>query len=245
MLARLAVALFALTLALPGSASTVLAQDEPLRMRYAGELLDAEFRPFSGVFPMTFKLVPPGRTEPLWTVSRFVAVEAGMYSLTLGRDVPLPASAEGQRMTLIVEIGSAGEVARHDLLVERETVVPPPTESATIRRIPIADLAGRAVFADEVTRATDGDSVGGMTARDFERYEDLRERIDELEAELVEGRGVTIGADRTTIQRIGGEGGMPYHTECPPGYVVTGARGGGGNLVDGFRGVCSQLVTSP
>lgn len=239
------VALVSLVLLLVLPVASASAQDEPLRMRYTGELLDADFRPFSGVFPMTFKLLPRDRNEPLWTSTRFVAVEGGMYSLTLGRDVPLPADAEGQSMILVVEIGSAGEVARHQLTVEREAVVPPPTESATIHRIPIADLAGRAVFADEATRADDGQRIGGMTARDFARYEDLRERIAELETELREGRGVTIGADRATIQRIGGEGGMPYHTECPPGYVVTGGRGGGGNLVDGFRGVCSQLVSTP
>lgn len=225
-------------------AAPALAQDgdeELMRVRYEGELLDEDNRPITGIFPLTFNLYRSAGSEtPVWTEQQFVAVQEGLYLVYLGRNDGIPASWAGEERVLEVALGDLGAISQQTLLLTAwtpEMAAPLPS----IRSVGFVELAGQAIHADEAERARNCRTLSGEVASALDHYEEMRQQLDEVRARVDRPAGSRIGTETTVIQRIGGAGGNRYERNCPPGFVMTGARGGAGNLIDGFRIICTQL----
>ncbi|MBU6160113.1 MAG: hypothetical protein KGO50_03260 [Myxococcales bacterium] len=218
-------------------------QTTVIEVEYRGEMIDADGHPISGTFPLTFQLfTTPDGTEPVWTEQRFVTVDQGGYRIRLGRATPLPANLAGQAMTLAIVLGSSGEIARYPFTPAPWSAAPDPLQTARIERITFAELAGRAVRADRALFAQDCRTLGGRTIDQLDRSPDLAERIEELRTQLRDEGGAQIGSDYQYAEIVGhATNGNRYDVVCPAGYVITGARGGAGNLVDGLQMVCTQI----
>jgi hypothetical protein len=209
---------------------------------YEGELLDDLNRPISGVFPLTLSLYrSDAATEPVWVEVQHVAVLEGRYQIYLGRTRGVPAVWEGQTRVLSIELGDAGEIARHPIVLaawdpaERD---PAPQ----VRGVGVTELAGRAVSAERATYAQDCRALSGRTAQELDRFDALQTRINELRSALNQAGSQRVGRETVTQSRIGEAGGNPYQRTCPPGFVATGIRGGHGRVVDGYRLVCTELL---
>ena len=218
-------------------------QTTVIEVEYRGEMIDADGQPISGVFPLTFQLLETADSaEPVWTEQRFVTVEQGGYRIRLGRATPIPAQYAGQSMTLVIVLGAAGEIARYPFTPTPWSAAPDPLQTARIERITFAELAGRAVRADRALFAQDCRTLSGRTVDAIDRSPDLAERIEELRSQLRDEGGAQIGSDYQYAELVGHPtNGNRYDLVCPAGYVITGARGGAGNLVDGFQLVCTQI----
>lgn len=209
---------------------------------YTGELIDEAGVPISGVFPLEFSLFEAeGSRTAFWTESRHVAVYEGAYEVDLGTLSPIPGDRVGSDAFIAVSIGDIGEVTRHGItLTPRAT---PQTRDEVIAELDItfADLAERSLFAVEATSAGDCRRVGGKTLEELDRYDEVLTEMASLRDRLDEVTGARLGSRTTTLERIGGAGGNPYSRTCPPGHVVTGARGGAGALIDSIEFICSPL----
>jgi len=239
----------ALFLTLPAAA-----QDAFL-VEYTGELIDDTARPLAGVFSLDFKLFAEDDEDPVWESTRFIAVSEGEYTVRLGTEVPLDRDWEGEELAVAVYFGG-GELTRATqamtaVVVESEpepeaVPVRPTIEVAgggSVTEVTFAQLADRALVAEEAEHAGDAESIQGHTWDDIdERIDDVVERLAEHQADP-EGHGrVRVGlGSQTVLQRVGGEGGVRYTRMCPAGYVVVGIRGGAGGFVDSMELVCAQL----
>lgn len=234
----IAAALAVCTLALPRLAA---AQDG-VQMAYRGEIIDDAGAPISGVFPLTFQFYRRAdATESRWTEAHFVSVYEGVYDVTLGADAPIPAELIGQEVFVAVEVGTIGEFTRHPITV---TPTPAPqTREQVIAELDVtyADVADRALFAVEADRARDCARLGGKTLEELDRYDEVLEELVTVRDRLDDVSGAQLGSRTTTLERIGGAGGNAYSRSCPPGHVVTGARGGSGALIDSIELICSPL----
>ena len=213
-----------------------------VRIAYRGEIIDDGGVPISGVFPLTFKLYRSegGRTG-FWEEAHFVSVYEGVYDVVLGNTTPIPAEHVGTDVFIAVEVGDIGEFTRHSI-----TIVPltaPQTREEVIAELDItfADVADRSLFAVEATTADDCTRLGGKTLEELDRYDELLGEMAELRDRLDDVSGAQLGSRTTTLERIGGSGGNSYSRTCPPGHVVTGARGGAGALIDSIELICSPL----
>jgi hypothetical protein len=101
-----------------------------------------------------------------------------------------------------------------------------------------ADTAGYAVEADH---AKNSDRLSNLT---------LDEVVKRAADEAGGGSGgggaaggkLRIGASKRYGGRIGGSGGTAeYNESCPKGFVMTGIRGGFGNMIDSVQIICSPL----
>lgn len=215
------------------------AQSPTMRVAFRGELVDEESRPISGVFPLTFKLYRSATSEaPVWEERQYVAVFDGMYEVHLGRTEGIPSGWQGEERVL--------EVAIEDVVVGSQTLmlhrwVPHDQRGPTIRYERLVELAGTGVAADEAQFARDCRTLEGQPVAAVDHYGELRSELDELRERLNGPAGNRIGTETVVLSRIGGEGGIEYEYNCPPGFVMTGARGGAGQVIDGFRIICTQL----
>jgi hypothetical protein len=215
---------------------------------YGGRLVDANGRPVTGIFPLTFNLYGDAKTKrPAWSDSAFVAVDNGIYAVELGRKKALPAKLDLAKAEIgIAMTGKKKEIVREAL---EGTPAVTPDAPVVLNPTPVAgggvkpsagsqqtyaDLAG---YAYEAERARVADRIGGMTETD------LREL-----AKSAAGAGaaptaakVRIGDEKRFTESAGGSDGRPYSISCPPGFVVTGIRGGAGALVDSVALICSPL----
>lgn len=209
---------------------------------YTGELLDPDLRPISGVFPITFVLQRGADDgSDLWNETRYVAVDEGMYTVVLGRQTAIPQALAGDRLWLSVRIGG-GEVAGQPFAPSPWVPDITPADQATIARTSFVDLAGHALHAERAGYARDCRTLGGTSVSQLDRYREMMSRVDMIRDDIDDASRVVVGLDRRTLSPTGGTGGRPYETVCPPGYVVTGARGYEGNVLDGVQFVCSQLL---
>jgi hypothetical protein len=210
-----------------------------IRVAFAGELLDESNRPLSGVFPLRFSLYRSAASEaPVWSELQHVAVFEGAYEVTLGRVERMPAAWEGERRVLEIAVDGAGVIASQTIALVPwvpEQDLPGPT----IRHERYVDLAGTAIAADQAAVAENCRTLGGTPAATLDRYEELQDRLDEVRARIDRPSANRIGSESVTIGNIGGTSGVPYERNCPPGYVMTGARGGSGQLIDGIRIICT------
>lgn len=210
-----------------------------MRVAFVGELLDDANRPISGIFPLEFRLYRNGEAEtPVWTEQQHVAVYEGMYEVHLGRVNGIPAEWVGQERVVEVALGDVA-LSRQPLLLARWN--PEGAGAPTIRHERTVDLAGTAISADEAGFAHNCRTLGGQNLASLDHYAELRDQLDELRERIDRPAGNRIGTEVVTLPRIGGEDGFAYEYRCPPGFVMTGARGGDGQLIDGFRIICTQL----
>lgn len=208
---------------------------------YDGELIDGSNMPVSGVFPLRFVLYPDAEsTEPLWTEETWVAVAGGMYHVTLGRVTAIPATLDGQELSLAVQTRDGSTITRHNLRVFYERI-DGGGASATIRYTAFADLAALALNADRASHAENCARLSGRTLAQFDQSDDIERRVNDLEQALT-STASRLGSETITLPAFGGDGnGNPYEVMCPPGFAMTGARGGNGNLVDSVQPICTRL----
>lgn len=211
-------------------------------MPFRGELVDSASTPISGVFPLVFRLYTSAEaTDAVWREERYVAVDTGMYDVLLGGVTPLPTGLAGQTMILAVDIRDGGEVTRFPLTIQP---APGPLSRAELLAtldVTFADLSDQAVLADRARVADDCVTLGGRRLEELDRFEELLTQIADLRREVDAATGPTIGSRTTTLERIGGAGGLAYARSCPPGHVVVGMRGGAGALIDSIELVCAPL----
>lgn len=216
-------------------------EQEVMWVAYEGELLDQNNAPISGVFAMTFELYRSMRaTEPVWVEVQFVAVVEGRYRVFLGRTSGVPKAWEEQERVLAVQLGE-GEIARHDLLL-LAYADPEEVGLPLVQDVGPVELAGQAIEAERAVFANECRALDGRSAEELDRFEQLMERVTAIRQQLDASRTQRVSRDTVAQPRIGGPGGVRYQRTCPPGFVMTGARGGTGNLVDGFRVVCTELL---
>jgi hypothetical protein len=239
-------------LVLATSSAPAAAEEQPdaatSRLVYGGRLVDAEGRPISGIYPLTFQLyTTPGAKRASWQESLHVAVDNGVYAVELGLSRPLP-----KRLAIDkAEIGVALTGKRRELVREplapRATIPPPDPKAPVIVTLEVpnvgarpgkggqsyADLAG---MAYESERAKVAERVGGLGEAEIREL--ARSAAPSGPATAGKAR---IGSERRTTERAGGAEGRPYNLSCPAGYVVTGITGGAGALVDSVSLVCSPL----
>lgn len=224
------------------AAAPANAQDSSFSVAYRGEIIDDAGVPISGVFPLTFKLYrsAEGRSG-FWSEEAFVAVSEGVYDVVLGDTEPIPREHANTTVFIAVEMGEIGEIARHSIVLTPLTG--PRTRDEIIAELDVtfADLADRSLVAFEAETAGDCERLGGKTLSELDRYDEVLEEMAELRDRLDEVSGARLGSRTTTLERIGGSGGNSYSRSCPPGHVVTGARGGAGALIDSIELICSPL----
>jgi hypothetical protein len=242
---RLARAVAALLLLASGP--TLAAEPEPAtRLVYGGRLVDAEGRPISGIFPLTFQLYTArGARKSAWKTSLHVAVDNGVYAVELGADRPLPKALAVEKAEIGVTLtGQRRELVREALgpkatpvKADRAGPVIVTLETPTVGARPgqggksYADLAG---MAYEAERAKVAERVGGLGEAE------IRE-LARSATPAASPSKARLGAEKRTTDRAGGADGRPYSLTCPAGYVVTGITGGAGALVDSVSLVCSPL----
>ncbi|MFT4704456.1 MAG: hypothetical protein ACI81R_002161 [Bradymonadia bacterium] len=219
-----------------------LADDQPMMwVAYEGELLDAQNAPISGVFPLVFSLYRSADSRnPVWVELQWVSIVEGRYDVHLGRTSGVPLAWEGQTRTLAVSLNGGGELTRHDIALnewrdELELL------GARITAAGEVDLAARAITADRAGFARECQTLSGRSANDLNRFAELLARIEEMRGRLNRSGANRIGRETVTLSAIGAGSGRPYQRMCPPGFAMTGIRGGMGQLVDGFRGVCTEI----
>lgn len=216
---------------------------------YRGELVDDRLAPLSGVFELTFEIRRrPQDTRPVWAESHFVSVVEGLYDVDLGHTRTIAEEDRGRELTLTVRMGADIEIAAHPFVVEAR---PPAEESSLpdIERIVFADLSDRALRAERARTADDCRTLDGRTAQELDRSNEILQRVAELQERLRQQQqqqpasrsGPTTGTPTQTLPRIGGAGGSPFDRACPPGHVMTGLRGGAGELIDSIVIVCAPL----
>jgi len=226
------------------------------RLVYGGRLQDAQGRPIGGVFPLTFNFYAAEKGgRATWTESHFVAVDNGVYAVELGSKKPLPKNLKLDRVWLGVALSGGTELAREKLdgasasaaATPAAPATPAPAAPATpttpapatppgptVGAPPAkstgsyAELAG---FAYEAERAKSADAIGGMTAQE----------IKNLAKTVTTPAKPKIGATKRYTEQVGGTGGNPYTLQCPPGYVVTGIKGGAAAYMDSIVLICSPL----
>jgi hypothetical protein len=229
-----------------------------LRVDYGGELIDGSARPLSGVFALRFKLYQSaGANDALWEEHHYVAVVDGEYEVALGSENPLAPELVDRELYVSVEFMDE-ELLREPLVLRRAAAAgqPLPLEGiitdpdGNLTQVTFAQLAERAVVADTAERAHDCERLGGLTAAELDRYDELSRRLAELEERMnresrdpreTRGGGAQVGSSTTVLQRIGGDGGQRYTRMCPAGYVLVGARGGAAQLVDSIEFVCAPI----
>lgn len=232
-----AIIVLAIHMATPVAASEVVAP-------YRGEVIDQESVPISGVFRLTFALYTGERAQrAIWEEAQWVAVHEGMYDVQLGTVTPLPTERLEEELWLGVRLGSSGEITRHRASLQPREPVVDEARMVEIERMSFADIADRALHAERAAFAEDCATLGGRTARELDRYDELRQRIDALARDRGDAgpRGASLGRTTQTLPAIGGRGGQPYDRACPPNHVVTGARGRSGQLIDSMEFICTPL----
>jgi hypothetical protein len=238
---RIIIALLGL-ICVSGVLSPQYVHAQNIEMTYTGELVDGDSRPISGVFHLRFVLYESSDGEtPAWVDERYVAVYDGMYNVALGRYAPLPDSFDERDMTLAVELGAFGEIARFPLKIE--STPPEPTRDEIIANLDItyADLAERAIHAEEAREAGDCLTLGGRRLEELDRFDEILSQIVELRDEVSRATVPRVGARTTTLERVGGAGGIAYVRTCPSNHVVVGMRGGAGNFIDSIELICAPL----
>ncbi len=209
--------------------------------RYTGELADDELKPISGIFKVTFKLFPDlSAPKEIWTEELFVSIVEGRYDVTLGRVVPIGANLDGRQLFLIAAIGEdPGE--RIPFAVRAADVRDDSPSGPIFRGKSFADIADRALVATRAATADNCSTLGGKTAEEIDQSKELNKRVSELRESLREKSSIKLGGQQQVLERVGGAGGNSYQRQCPPGFVVTGFRGGQGQFLDSIEIVCNAI----
>lgn len=231
--------------------------DDPLLVSYGGELIDGDARPLGGVFALEYKLYrAEDASEAIWSEAHYVAVLDGQYEVLLGGTSPLDAEWSGESFFVAVEfLGTEAlreriTLAPHveedpgDVAALPDGTNPIDPSGQNMTEVTFAQLADRALVAQEAEHAADSDRLAGRTLDEIDRSDVVLEALSQhaSDHEMHGGGGSTgIGGSTTVLQRAGGEGGVRYTRMCPSGYVVVGIRGGAGQLVDSVELICAPL----
>lgn len=200
-------------------------------VEYQGKVVDEDNRPVSGIFPMTFKIYERLKSKKaIWSETFWVAVDRGIYKVTLGKKKPLPKRDDLDKLVLAVEIKGVGEVVRE----------PFPASGFQLRPLEqTANKQGSVKYAESA-----GYAVEAGHAKNADRLQNLT--VDDLIRKLVEegfgGMKVQVGKTKKFGNRVGGPGGTAeYNENCPKGYVMTGIKGAAGAYIDSIQIICSPL----
>jgi hypothetical protein len=212
-----------------------------IQSRYTGELADDELKPISGIFKVTFKLYPDlSAPKEIWTEKLFVSIVEGRYDVTLGRVSPIGANLDGRQLFLIAAIGEdPGE--RIPFAVRAADIRDDSPSGPIFRGKSFADIADRALVATRAATADNCSTLGGKTAEEIDQSKELNKRVSELRESLREKSSIKLGGQQQVLERVGGAGGNSYQRQCPPGFVVTGFRGGQGQFLDSIEIVCNAI----
>lgn len=232
------------------------AHGQDLVARYEGELIDDQARPLAGIFALTFKLYPEQEAEEaVWEEHHFLAVVEGGYTVRLGENTLLNPEWSGREMYVAVEFMGQEIVREAQSLTHSPIVEITPQDpleqlhqllAGRVIEVTFAHLADHALTALQAEHAADADRLGGRTAAEIDRYDDLVEMLAEHQIDPNAHGGAarttrTTGDATMVLQRAGGEGGIPYTRMCPRGYVVVGIQGAAGGFIDSIQLVCAPL----
>ena len=231
-LAFAAALLAAAAVAHPAQAAPVApkAAEKHTVLQFESTLKDDDNKPVAGIFQMTFELRKPKAKKGFWNEKHWVAIDNGRYALQLGKETPLPKDLDPKSAVMVVSIPGVGEVLTEPLAGEAALTQVDEKPSASGKRI--VQYAEKSGFAYEAERATVADRIGNFTAKL------LQDTLDALDKRKLK---VKVGKNHVNLTSIGGAGGTPYETLCPPGMVVIGIRGGSGIYIDNFQLVCAPL----
>lgn len=209
--------------------------------RYTGELADDDLKPISGIFKVTFKLFPDiSAPKEIWTEAIFVTVVEGRYDVALGRITPIGANLDGRQLFLSATLEEEpGE--RIPFAVRAATTRDDSPSGPIFRGKSFADVADRALVASRAATADNCSTLGGKTAEEIDQSKELNKRVSELREALREKSSIKLGGQQQVLERVGGAGGNSYQRQCPPGFVVTGFRGGQGQFLDSIEIVCNAI----
>lgn len=237
------------------------ANERPQEITYTGRLQDENGAPIAGIFHLKFDLYEsPNSSESVWSQQRFVAVTDGNYSVPLGKERPLPKSLLDRSSYIGITLVGEGEILRDQLRIESPT----PENGGSPRRanldsetknllqearqnndLAFADVAERALQADQAEVAQ---KLGSLTVEDIRELAQSDERaMNRLGKHIADPNahqnqtGGGLGEQRRVMRTVGGSGGNDYRVDCPDGHVVTGIKGGAGNMVDRITIVCTSL----
>jgi hypothetical protein len=239
--------------------------DSPMVVDYTGKLQDEEAKPVSGVFHLEFKLYDGERAaKATWSERQYVAIVDGAYTVPLGSGSTLEPSAIPEEAWIGVDLVGEGQLIRDRFQIDDSKPAAASKGdssgdsmqvSAETRKlledargnkqVTFADVAERAVTADNAEVAKRANQLGDLTAEEFEKktqvaLDRLGEHITDPDAHSATG-GLRLSNERAVQERVGGGGGRSYQVNCPPGHVVTGIKGGAGRLVDSIRLICQKL----
>ncbi len=209
--------------------------------RYTGELADDDLKPISGIFRVTFKLFPDiSAPTEIWTETLFVTIVEGRYDVALGRITPIGANLDGRQLFLSATLEEEpGE--RIPFAVRAATTRDDSPSGPIFRGKNFADVADRALVATRAATADNCSTLGGKTAEEIDQSKELNKRVSELREALREKSSIKLGGQQQVLERVGGAGGNSYQRQCPPGFVVTGFRGGQGQFLDSIEIVCNAI----
>jgi hypothetical protein len=212
-----------------------------IQTRYTGELVDDDLKPISGIFKIDFKLFPDiSAPKEVWTEELFVSIVEGRYDVALGRVSPIGVNLDGRQLFLSATIGEdPGE--RIPFAVRAATTRDDSPSGPIFRGKSFADVADRALVATRAATADNCATLGGKTAEEIDQSKELNKRVSELREALREKSSVKLGGQQQVLERVGGSGGNSYQRQCPPGFVVTGFRGGQGQFLDSIEIVCNAI----
>ena len=212
-----------------------------IQSRYNGELADEELKPISGVFKVLFRLYPDaGAAKEIWSEAAYVAIVEGSYEVLLGGTSPIGANLDGRQLFLSATINEE-EGERAPYAVASASTRDESPGGPVFRGKSFADIADRALVANRAGIADNCSTLGGKTAEEIDQSKELNKRVSELREALREKSSVKLGTQQQVLERVGGSGGNPYQRQCPPGYVVTGFRGGQGQFLDSIEVVCNAI----
>lgn len=209
--------------------------------RYTGELADDDLKPISGIFRVTFKLFPDtSAPTEIWAETLFVTIVEGRYDVALGRITPIGANLDGRQLFLSATLEEEpGE--RIPFAVRAATTRDDSPSGPIFRGKNFADVADRALVATRAATADNCSTLGGKTAEEIDQSKELNKRVSELREALREKSSIKLGGQQQVLERVGGAGGNSYQRQCPPGFVVTGFRGGQGQFLDSIEIVCNAI----
>ena len=204
-------------------------------------MADDELKPISGIFKITFKLFPDiSAPSEIWSEELFVSILEGRYDVTLGRVVPIGVNLDGRQLFLSAALDEdPGE--RIPFAVRSADVRDDSPSGPIFRGKSFADVADRALVATRAATADNCSTLGGKTAEEIDQSKELNKRVSELRESLREKSSIKLGGQQQVLERVGGAGGNSYQRQCPPGFVVTGFRGGQGQFLDSIEIVCNAI----